>query len=67
MRYFIVILLFVISVSTYSYEVENYSDMFVDEERNNREIEVEIFYPVNEGESIPFPVIIFGHGWLMNF
>lgn len=67
MKYLSVILIILISVSIYSYEVENYSDMFVDEERNNREIEVEIFYPVNEGESTPFPVIIFGHGWLMNF
>jgi dienelactone hydrolase len=67
LKYLSVLVLFIISVSVFSYEIENYSEIFIDEDRDNREIEVEIFYPVNADESISFPVIVFGHGWLMNF
>ena len=49
------------------YEVDSYSDIFIDESRENREIPVEIFYPGNIAEAEQFPVFIFGHGWLMDF
>ncbi|MFO7896648.1 MAG: T9SS type A sorting domain-containing protein [Candidatus Cloacimonadales bacterium] len=63
--------IFVIAILFYSYlfsyEMQNYSDLFIDESRENREIAVEIFYPTNITEPVEFPVFIFGHGWHMNY
>lgn len=50
-----------------AYEFDSYSDLFIDVERDNREIDVQIYYPIGEIEEETFPVIIFGHGWLLNY
>ena len=50
----------------YSYQVNQYNTVFIDESRNDRSISTDIHYPSGEGEATQFPYIIFGHGWLMN-
>ncbi len=54
------------------FSIGHTSTTFVDDSRNNREIPVEIYYPADEnGDDVDvnsgcFPVISFGHGFLMN-
>jgi pimeloyl-ACP methyl ester carboxylesterase len=67
MKYFISLYVLFVSISAFSYDIGNYSDTFIDVERDNREIDVEVFYPINDSPGMTFPVMIFGHGWLMNF
>jgi len=54
-----------------AFDILEFSITFIDPARNNREIETEIFYPgeYTEKNAIDgeFPVIVFGHGWLMNY
>jgi hypothetical protein len=59
---------FLISFFLRGYEIGQINLTYLDEARNNRLISTEIFYPVAE-EIITetFPVVIFGHGWLMNY
>ncbi|MBW6478375.1 MAG: T9SS type A sorting domain-containing protein [Bacteroidales bacterium] len=50
--------------------VGNLQITFIDPDRNNRPILTEIYYPVTEsGEPAPgsFPLLIFGHGFLMTW
>ena len=53
--------------------IGNYSAEFLDPSRPNRSIPVEIYYPsISEGNNAQvafeqFPIIIFGHGFLMSF
>jgi dienelactone hydrolase len=66
------LLIFIIYLSVLSgFEVEQIQLIFIDEERDNRQIPTEIFYPVESGyrqvREGSFPYIIFGHGWLMNY
>ena len=55
------------------YFIGNYSEEFFDPSRSNRTIPVEIYYPsISEGANTQvelgqFPIIIFGHGFLMSF
>ena len=55
------------------YFIGNYSEEFLDPSRSNRTIRVEIYYPsISEGPNNQvafgqFPIIIFGHGFLMSF
>lgn len=55
-----------------SFDIGHISLVFYDDDRN-RNIETEIYYPAdNPGDNVPialgnFPVIIFGHGFLMNW
>ncbi len=64
-------LLMTTSVVAQPYSVGHTSTTFIDASRNNREIPVEIYYPANEnGDDVPvasscFPVISFGHGFVM--
>ena len=68
-----IIFLFVFNVASAQYAVSNYSKAFQDSSRINREILTEIYYPVplqNENISAldgPFPIILFGHGFLINW
>lgn len=54
-----------------SYQVGNISTTYYDPDRNNRSIPTEIFYPaLQAGSNAPvadgmFPVVVFGHGFLM--
>jgi len=54
-----------------TYQVGSTSINFVDPERNNRQINTEIYYPAYEpGTNVPvaaeeFPVLVFGHGFMM--
>ena len=55
------------------YFIGNYSEEFLDSFRSNRPIPVEIYYPsISAGINTQvafgqFPIIIFGHGFLMSF
>jgi dienelactone hydrolase len=55
------------------WEIGNISATFSDPERNNRNIPTEIFYPADIGGSNAavaegvFPLIVFGHGFAMNY
>ena len=55
------------------YFIGNYSEEFLDPARSNRTIPVEIYYPsISAGNNTQvafgqFPIIIFGHGFLMSF
>ena len=55
------------------YFIGNYSKVFQDSTRSNRNVPTEIYYPsIYEGNNTQvafgqFPIIIFGHGFLMSF
>ena len=64
----IFVLFFFLTVLSAQYSIENYSIVFQDSSRSNRDILTEIYYPsFFQGESTTtaigqFPIIIFGHG-----
>ena len=66
------LLIFPANISAQSFDVGHTSITFYDSSRN-RNIETEIYYPTdNPGENVPiasgnFPVIVFGHGFLMSW
>lgn len=66
------LLIFSANISAQSIDVGHTSITFYDSSRN-RNIETEIYYPAdNPGENVPiasgnFPVIVFGHGFLMSW
>ncbi|MDZ4121301.1 MAG: FlgD immunoglobulin-like domain containing protein [Candidatus Cloacimonadaceae bacterium] len=67
MKVIITMWLILISTGLMAYEVAQYSKVFVDPLRNNRQINTVIYYPVAEDAmEEAFPYIIFGHGWIMN-
>ena len=65
-------MIFSANISAQSFDVGHTSITFYDSSRN-RNIETEIYYPAdNPGENVPiasgnFPVIVFGHGFLMSW
>ena len=69
--YLTILLLFFYNNSTAQYQVGHYNFTFQDPDRNNRNIETEIYYPSNSaGNNVAiasgqFPVIVFGHGFVM--
>ena len=69
--YLTILLLFFYNNSTAQYQVGHYNFTFQDPDRNNRNIETEIYYPSNSaGNNVSiasgqFPVIVFGHGFVM--
>ena len=69
----LIISLFLLTAADAQYGVGNYSKTFQDSSRSNRNILTEIYYPVPlQGEDISsqdgqFPIILFGHGFLMNW
>ena len=69
--YLTILLLFFYNISTAQYQVGHYNFTFQDPDRNNRNIETEIYYPSNSaGNNVAiasgqFPVIVFGHGFVM--
>ncbi|MCR9286332.1 MAG: T9SS type A sorting domain-containing protein [Bacteroidetes bacterium] len=66
------ICLLIISTDVFAFEIGHTSIEFYDSSRN-RNIETQIYYPAeNSGENVPiasgnFPVIFFGHGFLMSW
>lgn len=64
-------LLFSLTLFGQSYPIGHTTIMFEDPDRGNREIETEIYYPATSaGDDTPgavgkFPVIVFGHGFVM--
>ncbi len=66
MRY-IISAFFLVAVTLSGVRVEQYSKIFVDPARNNRQINTVIYYPAEgqQGEE-NLPYIVFGHGWIMN-
>ena len=68
------ILVLCLSSPTLGYEVGHATITFTDPSRGNRGIPTEIYYPADAaGEDVPlasglesFPVVTFGHGYLMS-
>lgn len=70
-------LLFLLGLLTSSlsaqFEVGHSSTTFTDPARNNRSIQVELYYPATSaGEVVPlapgpFPFVVFGHGFVMDY
>jgi predicted dienelactone hydrolase len=64
-------LLFTLTLLGQSYPIGHTTIMFEDPERGNRQIETEIYYPATAacddtpGAAGEFPVIVFGHGFVM--
>jgi len=74
-KYFMVIgvlLIFLTGISGQNYNIGHTTHLFFDSDRN-REIETEIYYPSEiSGDNVAvsegvFPVIVFGHGFLMKW
>jgi hypothetical protein len=61
-----IVVLFTVSLVS-AYDVLQYSDTFIDQSRNNREILTEIYYPSGDNYEHTFPSLIFGHGWLLPY
>lgn len=58
------------AASLSAYDVAQINRTYVDPSRDNREIPTQIYYPVliqqvREGHREAFPLIVFGHGWLL--
>ncbi|OUR91804.1 hypothetical protein A9Q87_08330 [Flavobacteriales bacterium 34_180_T64] len=75
MKYYLVLLYFLFfftNLSAQTFDIGHTTIDFYDSDRN-RYIETEIYYPTdNPGENVPieignFPVIVFGHGFLMDW
>lgn len=71
---FLVFLFFIThSIWGQIYSVGHIQQNFTDPARSNRSIPVEIYYPANtSGDNVPiasgsFPVLVFGHGFLMTY
>lgn len=48
--------------------VGQYTNTFTDPARNNRQIQTQIFYPIDESNpDASYPYIIFGHGWITSY
>ena len=68
-----IIFIFIFTVANAQFTVGNYSKIFQDSSRSNRDILTEIYYPIPlQGEDISsldgsFPIILFGHGFLINW
>ncbi|MCH2032654.1 MAG: T9SS type A sorting domain-containing protein [Tenacibaculum sp.] len=59
---------FVISVFAQEYEIDSFTKTFIDSNRGNRRVTAKVYYPkqdvvTNEN----YPVIVFGHGFVMNY
>ncbi|CAL2086649.1 T9SS type A sorting domain-containing protein [Tenacibaculum sp. 190524A05c] len=65
---FIFFMFFVLSLFAQEYEIENYTKTFTDSDRRNRRVTAKIYYP-NQQTSVNenYPVIVFGHGFVMNY
>ncbi len=61
------------SVQSQIYSVGHTQQIFTDPSRSNRSIPAEVYYPsTTDGDNVPiasgqFPVLIFGHGFLMTY
>ena len=68
-----IIFIFIFTVANAQFTVGNYSKIFQDSSRSNRDILTEIYYPIPlQGEDVSsldssFPIILFGHGFLINW
>ena len=73
MRKLILLSLILLQSFAYSqiYQIGNISATYIDPDRNNRSIPAEVFYPaMQSGSNVAvadgiFPVVVFGHGFLM--
>lgn len=69
----VIIVLSTISVFSQSYFVGHKQITFVDSSRSNRQIQTEVYYPATTaGDNTPFatgqfPLIVFGHGFVMTW
>ncbi|HEY0090880.1 MAG TPA: hypothetical protein VGB43_00210, partial [Flavobacterium sp.] len=72
---FFIILFFITSNALGQYQIGHTTINFVDPSRNDRSIETEVYYPADmAGDDVAlallggqFPVLTFGHGFLMGF
>ncbi len=59
---------FVLSLFAQEYEVENFTKTFTDSNRRNRRVTTKIYYPKQQSTTNEnYPVIVFGHGFVMNY
>ncbi len=71
--FFILLVASISFASAQTYQIGNISTTYVDPDRNNRNIGTQIFYPaIAQGSNVPvaegmFPVIVFGHGFVMGY
>lgn len=63
-RVLILIFLLIPAAALSAYEVAQLSRTYVDPSRDDRQIPAQIYYPVDDGREA-FPLIVFGHGWLL--
>jgi alpha-beta hydrolase superfamily lysophospholipase len=65
---FIFSMFFMVSIFAQEYEIENFTKTFTDSDRGNRRVTAKIYYPKQQSNSIEnYPVIVFGHGFVMNY
>ena len=71
--FFLLIFIFTSEIIKAQYQIGHYNITFQDPSRSNRNIETEIFYPANsQGQNVSvalgqFPVIVFGHGFVIPY
>ena len=72
MKYFLTGLILIVFSSVFSqHQVGHFNTTYQDPSRGNRNIETEVYYPATSaGDNTPkasgqFPVIVFGHGFVM--
>ena len=72
MKYFLTVLIIIVFSSVFSqHQVGHFNTTYQDPSRGNRNIETEVYYPATTaGDNTPmasaqFPVIVFGHGFVM--
>lgn len=65
---FIFSMFFVLSFFAQEYEIESFTKTFTDSNRRNRRVTAKIYYPKQQSTTTEnYPVIVFGHGFVMNY
>ncbi|TCP24711.1 putative secreted protein (Por secretion system target) [Tenacibaculum skagerrakense] len=65
---FIFSMFFVLSFFAQEYEIESFTKTFTDSNRRNRRVTAKIYYPKQLSTTTEnYPVIVFGHGFVMNY
>ncbi|MFY7670933.1 T9SS type A sorting domain-containing protein [Tenacibaculum sp. MEBiC06402] len=65
---FIFSMFFVLSIFAQDYEIDSFTKTFTDSNRGNRRVTAKIYFPKQQTVNIEkYPVIVFGHGFVMNY
>ena len=72
MKYYLSVLIIIVFSSVFSqHQIGHFNTTYQDPSRGNRDIETEVYYPATSaGDNTPmasgqFPVVVFGHGFVM--